>query len=196
MWSPGARPEGEVLAERAVVLGVPRSQRLVTTRVAHTADEARAVTRHLPDRLSTTTDTPIILVTSAFHMRRARVLCAPAGFQVVPFPVDFQVSVGRACTLLDLMPNAGSLSKTETALREWYGWLFSQLVRRLTEAGSMPGGLAPVLGVQEDAHHRRLIAESRSAAEEGTRRRAAANRHDGPGSGWCTSAGVPVPVRR
>jgi hypothetical protein len=41
-----------------------------------------------------------------------------------PSPLDFQVSVGRAFTMLDLLPNASSLSQTETAMREWYGWLF------------------------------------------------------------------------
>jgi len=63
-------------------------------------------------------------------MRRARVLCARAGFQVLPFPVDFHVSVGRAFTILDLLPTASSLSQTEIALRELYGFLFSQLVGR------------------------------------------------------------------
>ena len=57
-------------------------------------------------------------------------LFAHAGFQVVPFPVDFQVSVGRTFTMLDLLPNADSLRKTETALREWYGWLFYHMVGR------------------------------------------------------------------
>jgi len=154
-WSPGARPEGDILAERAAVLGVPRRQRLVTDTVAHTADEARAVGRHLRGLPSTTAAAPIILVTSALHMRRSRLLCARAGFQVVPFPVNVQVAVDRACTIRDLRPDAGSLSQTAIALREWYGWLFYQRVRRCTEAGSMPGGLAPVLGVQDDAHNRR-----------------------------------------
>jgi uncharacterized SAM-binding protein YcdF (DUF218 family) len=113
-----------------VVLGVPRSHILVTNQVTHTADEARAVAGQLQDQRSTTAERHIILVTSAFHMRRSRLLFTRAGFQVVPFPVDFRVSVGRAFTMLDLLPDADSLRKTETALREWYGWLFYQLVRR------------------------------------------------------------------
>ena len=103
---------------------------LVTTRVANTADEARAVARQLQDQRSTTAERQIILVTSTFHMRRSRMLFARAGFQVAPFPVDVQVAVGRACTTLDLLPDAGSLSKTETALREWYGFLYYQRVKR------------------------------------------------------------------
>jgi len=116
-WSPGARPEGEILAEHAAVLVVPRGQILVTNTVANTADEARAVAWQLQGLPSTTPDAQIILVTSAFHMRRSRVLFACAGFQVVPFPVDFRVSTGRAFTMLDLLPDANSLSKTATALR-------------------------------------------------------------------------------
>jgi len=125
-WYPEARPEGEILAERAAALGVPHGQMLVTDKVTNTADEARAVARHLQEQRSTTPNAQIILVTSAFHMRRARVLFARAGFQVVPFPVDFHVSVGRTFTMLDLLPTASSLSKTELALREWYGFLFYQ----------------------------------------------------------------------
>jgi hypothetical protein len=58
------------------------------------------------------------------------VLCARAGFQVVPFPVDVQVAAGRACTMLDLRPDAYYLRQTDTALRAWYGFLFYQLLGR------------------------------------------------------------------
>ena len=101
---------------------------LSSRRYPRTTASARAVARPLQDRLTTTAQAQIILVTSAFHMRRSHVLCARAGFQVVPFPVDFRVSTGRAFTMLDLLPDADSLRKTETALREWYGFLFYQLV--------------------------------------------------------------------
>ena len=127
-WYPAARPEGEILAERAALLGVLRSQMLVTTKVANTAEEAHAVARQLQERLSTTANVQIILVTSAFHMRRSRMLFVRAGFQVVPFPVDFRVSAGRALTVLDLLPEADSLQRTELALREWYGFLYYRLV--------------------------------------------------------------------
>jgi len=112
------------------VLGVPSSQILVTNKVTNTADEASAVAEQLQERLSTGANTQIILVTSAFHMRRSRLLFTRASFQVVPFSVDFRVSVGRAFTILDLLPDADSLRKTEIALRELYGLLFYQLVKR------------------------------------------------------------------
>jgi len=100
-WSPGARPEGEILAERAAVLSVPRSQILVTNRVANTAEEGRAVAWQLQGLPSTTANAQIILVTSALHMRRSRALFARAGFQVVPFPVNFHVEdIGNRVDLL------------------------------------------------------------------------------------------------
>src|SRR5712692_5074435 len=73
-WYPAAKPEGEVLAERAAVLGVPRRHMLVTNKVTNTAEEAPAVARQLRELPSTTADAQIILVTSALHMRRSRLL--------------------------------------------------------------------------------------------------------------------------
>ena len=51
----------------------------------NTADEAVAIRRLLPARQSR-----VLLVTSAFHMRRAQRLFERQGLQVLPFPVDFQ----------------------------------------------------------------------------------------------------------
>ena len=42
-WLPDARPEGEVLCERAVKLGVPKEKILVTGKVGNTEAEASAV---------------------------------------------------------------------------------------------------------------------------------------------------------
>jgi hypothetical protein len=47
---------------------------------------------------------------------------------VVPFPVDFQTSAGPF-TFMDLLPQAGSIENTETAVRELYGYLFYRLIK-------------------------------------------------------------------
>ena len=72
----------------------------------------------------------IILVTSAWHMPRAARLFRKAGVDFVPFPVDFQVDPKASLGLLDLLPRAGGLQMTESALREWYGTLFYALTGR------------------------------------------------------------------
>ncbi|MBE0623839.1 MAG: YdcF family protein [Burkholderiales bacterium] len=126
-WSPrqpNARLEGEVLIGYAMDLGIPRDRMLSTAKVQSTEQEAHAVADLLAARTAPSTKSRVLLVTSALHMRRARMLFARAGLETIAFPVDFKVSAGRAFTLLDLLPNAASLKLTETALRELYGFAF------------------------------------------------------------------------
>ena len=121
-WQPDAVPEGELLAKRALLLGVPQSAIRLTGKVGNTADEAVAAkvvlgaAKGLPKR--------IILVTSACHVRRARFLFERAGFEVTPFPVDYQVSEKSGLTVLRFLPNADALAGSERALREVMGLLF------------------------------------------------------------------------
>lgn len=63
--------------------------------------------------------TRIALVTSAWHMRRARLAFAKAGFDVVPAPTGY-ASRGET-RLLDWIPSASGLYATRTALWEWLG---------------------------------------------------------------------------
>ncbi len=66
----------------------------------------------------------IILVTSSWHMRRAARQFRKAKVDFVPFPVDYQVDPRSSVTVLDFLPQAGGLGRTETALREMYGMAF------------------------------------------------------------------------
>jgi uncharacterized SAM-binding protein YcdF (DUF218 family) len=132
-WEPNAALEGDVLAGYAKALGVPDGQIAKTPRVTNTEEEAQAVGTLLRNRFSGPTwrgGAPrVLLVTSAYHMQRARRLFERAGMLVIPFPVDFQVSAGRTVTMVDFMPTAGALAQTEMAMREWYGRLFYLVVR-------------------------------------------------------------------
>jgi uncharacterized SAM-binding protein YcdF (DUF218 family) len=124
-WAPDEPPEGEVLAAHARTSGVPAEQIAVTGKVGNTADEAREVlavlrARHLHQPR-------VILVTSAFHMPRARQQFEAAGVIVEPFPVHFATQKGRRVTVLDLLPSIGALQQTQTALRELYGRAFYRL---------------------------------------------------------------------
>ena len=127
-WYPDDRPEGEVLIEKAVTLGMPRHQILVTGKASNTADEAREVSKLLRGLSRDREGGAVILVTSAFHMRRSQLLFTRAGVPVVPFPVDFQASDGPF-TFMDIFPSAGSMKSTETAMRELYGYLFYRLIK-------------------------------------------------------------------
>lgn len=123
-WRPERRPEGEVLAGRAIDRGVPPDRIVVTEKVSNTAGEAAAVASQLAgDGAARRT---VILVTSAFHMRRARLIFERAGLTVVPYPVDFQTD-DSPLGVLDAVPTAEALRHTETALRELYGYWYYRL---------------------------------------------------------------------
>jgi len=122
-WSRETRSAGEVLAEYAVERGIPRDRVAVTRKAMNTAAEAQAVAA-LMNHQDGSQNRRVILVTSAFHMRRAQWLFERAGLSVFPFPVDFQVDENRDFTVLDLLPSGEALKNTETALRELYGYLY------------------------------------------------------------------------
>lgn len=132
-WEPSVAPEGDVLTEYAKAMGVPDGQIVKTPRVTNTAEEALAVATLLRGRLSGPTwrggPPQVLLVTSAFHMPRARRLFERAGMSVIPFPVDFKVSAGRTISVIDFLPSGGALAQTEMAMREGYGRLFYFIVR-------------------------------------------------------------------
>jgi uncharacterized SAM-binding protein YcdF (DUF218 family) len=129
-WQSVDRPkERALLVGRASDLGISEKHILMTGKVLNTADEACAIRQMLKDLQTITADELIILVTSAFHMRRSQLLFEREGLSVVAFPVDFKVSDEHVISLRDVFPTACSLHMTETALREWYGFLYYKLTR-------------------------------------------------------------------
>ena len=68
----------------------------------------------------------ILLLTSAYHMRRAVFLFKKAGFgQIVPLPVAREQRPGRKYYFKDYLPGSGNPAK---ALNEWMGLVFYRLV--------------------------------------------------------------------
>ncbi len=116
---PNLPPEGEVLRQRALELGIPAADLATTGRVRNTADEARAVAAQLPAGSS------VVLVTSAFHLPRAVRLFERQGLQVIPYPVDFQARGAWAghplADPLNYLPAADGLERSSRALREALG---------------------------------------------------------------------------
>jgi uncharacterized SAM-binding protein YcdF (DUF218 family) len=122
--SPGVPTEGEVHRQQAVALGLPSQSLAVTPYVRNTAEEAQAVAAQLPR------GSRVLLVTSAFHMARAKRLFARQGLDVVPYPVDFQARGRWAGPVLQdfryWLPSAEGLEDSSRALRELLGRLSSR----------------------------------------------------------------------
>jgi uncharacterized SAM-binding protein YcdF (DUF218 family) len=119
----GPLSEGEILRAYAMSAGVPDSAIAVTGFVANTEDEATAVRGALGVERGR-----IILVTSAFHMPRSKLLFERVGFVVEPFPVDF--TSRRPLSVRDVFPTADALEKSERALREYIGRGYYTVLRR------------------------------------------------------------------
>ena len=129
-WIPKAKPEGEILAQRAVRLGVPKDKILETGKAQNTQEEATAVRQVGRNWWVTGSKPSIILVTSAFHMRRAEMLFRKSGFEVTPFPVDFQTSDNNEITILSFLPSAQASARSETAIRETIGLAYYWVMGR------------------------------------------------------------------
>ena len=119
-WQLGL-PEGEYLKEFAIKYGIPEEKILLTDNVQNTDEEAKSV-----KRLLNTNDAEIILVTSAFHMPRAKKIFEAANIRIIPFAVDFNRSTKKT-TLMDFIPTARSLSETSFFVREMIGRLYYSL---------------------------------------------------------------------
>ena len=117
-WDKAKKTEGEVLKEYAISNGVGSDKIFVTKDVENTADEAVAVKELISPSKK------IILVTSAFHMYRAKKLFEKQGFEVIAYKVDYKAAGNSTVTVMDFLPSAGNLAMTETGMREIIGRLF------------------------------------------------------------------------
>ena len=119
-WSLGM-PEGEYLKEFAIKLGVPEESILLTDNVQNTDQEAKSI-----KKLLNSNDAKVILVTSAFHMPRAKKVFEASNIKVIPFAVDF-ISSHQKLTFMSFMPSPYALSDTSLFLREMIGRLYYYL---------------------------------------------------------------------
>jgi uncharacterized SAM-binding protein YcdF (DUF218 family) len=117
-WDKAMKTEGAVLKEYAISNGIPYEKIFVTKDVENTADEAVAVKEIISPSKR------IILVTSAYHMYRAKKLFEKQGFIVIPYKVDYKSYKNNKIIILDFIPNTGYLKITEIGFKELIGRLF------------------------------------------------------------------------
>ena len=116
-------PEGDIYLEEALQLGIPNKDLIATSPVLNTYQEAKAVKKLLLEKIPSK-NKGIILVTSAFHMKRAKRIFENEGLIVQPFPVDFKSSKNFNSLFsnpLLWLPSSKSLNTTSFAIRELIG---------------------------------------------------------------------------
>ena len=119
-WSVGI-PEGEYLKKFSIKFKIPEKNILLTEKVQNTEQEARSI-----KKLLDINDPNIILVTSAYHMPRAKKIFESENINVIPFAVDFRNSA-KKISFIDFIPSAGSLSGTTKFVRVMIGRLYYNL---------------------------------------------------------------------
>ena len=125
----GRRTEADGTREFLEDLGVPRTAILLEDRSRNTWQNAE-LTR---ERLAEAGIPDVLLVTSAYHMRRAMLSFAAAGVDAWPAPTDHAVPTA-APLLLRLLPNSDALATSADALKEHLG----RLRYRLRALGDRP----------------------------------------------------------
>jgi len=120
-----AEPAGDRLAAYLIALGIPRERIVIEQKSVNTWQNAVFTKRILNPR---TTDR-YILVTSAWHMPRAVGVFRKAGFNVVPYPVDYQTAdsadLARPFPFL-----ATGLTSVDIAVKQWVGLVVYWLTGR------------------------------------------------------------------
>jgi uncharacterized SAM-binding protein YcdF (DUF218 family) len=116
-------PEAVAASDILEEWGIPRSAILIEDRSQDTHENAEFSHSILAEKGISR----ILLVTSAFHMRRASGAFRQTGLTVIPFAVDFVTQSGTPDVLFSLLPNANSLAGFGLAFREWSGFLFYRL---------------------------------------------------------------------
>ncbi len=120
---PNLPPEGEIYIKEAISMGLPKEHLLTTYPVKNTLQEAKAIKKLLNNEIPLI-QKKIILVTSAFHMKRAKKVFEGEGISVQPYPVDFKNNKNLFYSFrnpVHWMPSSSSLNKSSKAIREIIG---------------------------------------------------------------------------
>lgn len=134
-WRDDAR-DAELMAGVAMSRDVPVNAIILETHSGNTREHPVEALK----LAGVTPSTPIGLVTSGWHMRRAKQEFCRYFSKVAVYPVSV---VPRSMTWQDFMPNADALDVNTTLIREWVGVLWYEILDRFD--GPLAGELSCVL---------------------------------------------------
>ena len=103
-------------------MGVPKDQIIIEDRSKDTIENAKYASQ-LCRKIGFSKP---ILVTSAYHMKRAIWCFEKQGFHVVPFPAGFETWEGKTYHWVSYLP--GDFSKSAIALHEYFGLFMYRLM--------------------------------------------------------------------
>lgn len=115
--------------------GVPREAWSFVEDARNTEEEAKLIAERLAgsrDEGVGSKKLKICLVTSAWHMPRAKMLFERAGFEIVEGPCDYEMhyATERPIEFGDFFPSADAMAKNGWAVKEWVARAGYRLLRR------------------------------------------------------------------
>ncbi|MEM6298214.1 MAG: YdcF family protein [Bacteroidota bacterium] len=107
------------LRDALIQVGVPEEDIWLEQKSINTAGNAQFSAELLRKKY----DTPpkVLLITSAFHMRRSEACFRKQGVVFDSFAADFLSKDRHRLSLVDFMPNADAMQDLEVVLKEWIG---------------------------------------------------------------------------
>jgi uncharacterized SAM-binding protein YcdF (DUF218 family) len=121
----GRVSEARHLAQLLEAAGVPPAHILIEERSRNTRENAlftKQLLTNYPQLQS------LVLVTSAYHQRRALGCFRRVGLRPVPFPTDFRATTSTHCFQDWILPNMGALKRWHLLLRETAGYLIYRVL--------------------------------------------------------------------
>lgn len=119
--------ESVFLKKEMIASGVPDSLIFIDA-VSRNTNENAVYTKMLCDSLHIKQQ--LVLITSAWHMRRATMLFQKKGIDIMPFPCNYEKSEKSLSFSDCIIPDLGLLQKWNLLFKEIFGMLFYQLQRK------------------------------------------------------------------
>ena len=113
-----------------VDLGVPREAICFSEEPRNTEEEAKLIAERLAgsreEGVESRRKLKVLLVTSAWHMQRARMLFERQGLDVVEAPTDYEMHycAEQPLKVRDFFPSAEALERNSAAVKEWVARFF------------------------------------------------------------------------
>ena len=118
--------EGDILISESTFLEIDKDRLKTTTKVFNTKQEAKAI-KKLFAKEKGFVRKKIILVTSAYHMQRAKRIFEREDIYVLPYPVDFKADYRsmkkKFLNPLNFIPSSSNLNNSSLSIREIIGRL-------------------------------------------------------------------------
>ncbi len=107
--------QAEMLANAAIELGVSPNDTIQNRSPQNTSEEIQAYKERFGDR------SPVIVVTSAYHMKRALMICESEGLRAIPAPTDYYIKKDPQKSSFNFGPSILKIQMLQSALHEYAG---------------------------------------------------------------------------